>query len=133
MKILLADPNPEVRSALQFVIEHTPGMCVAGETGRILQLLRLCTQQCSDLVLLDPELIRRDSTPRHPGSHPLADVLAVIHRLCPGTKVVVMSSQFEMEQEALTSGADGFISKTDPPEIFKEKITNFYFEFKKGV
>jgi DNA-binding NarL/FixJ family response regulator len=127
MKIILADPNPEVRSALQLVIEHIPGMCVAGETGRVLPLLRLCSQQCSDLVLLDSELIRRDFNPRHPGSHPLADILAVIHRLCPGTKVVVMSSQFELGQEALVSGADGFISKTDPPEIFREKITHFLF------
>jgi DNA-binding NarL/FixJ family response regulator len=117
MKIFLADPHPEVRSALNLVLNHIPGVSVIGETGDIFQLLAQCAQECPDLILFDPELVRPYRFRRTPGQQ-LVDILTVLHRICPQAKVVAMSSRLEFEQKALVSGADGFIGKTEPPEIF---------------
>ncbi len=87
------------------------------ESGDVFQLLAQCTQGCPDLILLDPELVKRNSNQR------LMDIFTVIHRICHEAKVIAMSSRLESGREALGAGADGYISKTEPPEIFCEKIT----------
>jgi hypothetical protein len=56
------------------------------------------------------------------------EIFNLVHRLCPGAKVVAMSSRLEIEQEALASGADGFVSKTELPEIFWSKIIKLWRE-----
>lgn len=56
----------------------------------------------------------------------LADLMRVLHRLCPGAQVVAMSSRFEAKQEALAAGASGFISKTDLPDEVLSSIVGFF-------
>jgi DNA-binding NarL/FixJ family response regulator len=116
MKIFLADPHPQVRSALHLVLSQIPRVSVIGESGDGIQLLAQCSQECPDLILLDLGLVKRSAR------QPLVDIITVIHRICPGAKVVVMSSRLEVEREVRSTGADGFISKTEQPEIFCEQI-----------
>jgi DNA-binding NarL/FixJ family response regulator len=124
MKIFLADPHPQVRSALELVLSQIPGASVSSDIENIYQLLILCSQECPDLILIDPELVKPHR--RNQGTSQRMESFALIHRICPGAKVVAMSSRFEVEQEALASGADGFISKTEPPEILREKINRLW-------
>jgi len=58
------------------------------------------------LVLIDWDL---------PGMAEL-DLLAALHRICPGLRVIALSSRPEVEQEALAAGAWAFVSKAGPPE-----------------
>jgi DNA-binding NarL/FixJ family response regulator len=118
MKILIADPHPEVQSALRLVIERIPVVSQVMEAGNLVQLLGLCARDCPDLILLDLDLVK----PSRARSQGLAELLAVIQRLCPCSQVVAMSSRFEARQEVLAAGASGFISKTDPPEMVLEGI-----------
>ena len=121
MKILLADPHPQVRSALDLVLSQIPGALVISEIEDVVQLLVLCSQECPDLILIDPELMRshrrNQDTPRR------MEAFSVIHRICPGAKVVAISSRLEIEREVLAAGADGFISKTESPEVLQQIIT----------
>jgi len=121
MKILLADPHPEVQSALHLILGRIPEISLVSEAGSLVQLLAQCAQSCPDLVLFDLDLIRSTRS----RTQPLADLVSVFQRLCPGTRVVVMSSRFEAEQEALAAGASGFISKTDPPDEVLSGILRF--------
>ncbi len=122
MKIFLADPHPQVRSALHLVLSQMPGVSMVCESGDVFQLLAQCTQGCPDLILLDPELVKRNSNQR------LMDIFTVIHRICPEAKVIAMSSRLESEREALDAGANEFISKTEPPEIFCEEIARHWIK-----
>jgi DNA-binding NarL/FixJ family response regulator len=97
-------------------------MSVIGESGDVFQLLAQCSQECPDMVLLDPELLKPYRSQQRKDSQQLVDIFTFIHRICPEAKVVAMSSRLEVERDALASGADGFISKTEPPEIFCEEI-----------
>lgn len=122
MKIFLADPHPQVRSALHLALSQLPGVSMAGESRDVFQLLTQCSQECPDLILLDPELLKPYRSQRCKDSQQLVDLFTLIHRVCPEAKVWAMSSRPETERDALASGADGFISKTEPPEIFCEKL-----------
>ena len=97
-----------------------------GEIGDVSQLLTRSSQECPDLILLDPELVKPNRVHLRNNNQQLMEIITEIHEVCPSAKVVAMSSRLEVEREALAAGADGFISKTEPPEIFCEKIARLW-------
>jgi len=104
MHILLADNQAEVRSALRFLLEQEPGLCVVGEAAEAEALLAQEAAIQPDLVLLDWEL---------PGSQPTLLLAALRLRR---TIVIALSGRPEARQEALNAGVDAFVSKGEPPE-----------------
>lgn len=106
MRVLLADDQPEVRSALRLLLEQEPGLTVVAEVAEALELSALVKETCPDMVLLDWEL---------PGQ-PSADILLTLRSFCPSMTVVVLSVRPEARSAALLAGADAFVSKGDPPE-----------------
>jgi DNA-binding NarL/FixJ family response regulator len=105
MHILLADNQVAVRSALRFLLEQEPGMCLVGEAAEAEELLAQDAATQPDLVLLDWEL---------PGSQP-ADLLAAL-RIRRSMIVIALSGRPEARQAALNAGVDAFVSKGEPPE-----------------
>jgi len=106
MEILLADDNPEVRSALRLLLEQDPLPFNVSEVSDTQGLFASLRENCPAAVLLDWEL---------PGFHD-KDALEVIHSYCPCMKVIAMSSRYEARHEALTIGSDAFISKAETAE-----------------
>jgi DNA-binding NarL/FixJ family response regulator len=115
MKILLADDNPEVRSALRLLLEQEPMQAIVMEVSDTQSLLAHLSENCPMIVLLDWEL---------PELHN-SDVLMMIRSRCPGIKVIALSSKFEARQEALAARVDAFISKTEPPEQILSTLRSF--------
>ena len=106
MRVLLADDQKKVCSALRLLLEQEPGLSVVGEAVEAEELLAQVEVTQPDLVLLDWEL---------PGLR-THDGLVTLRTLCPHLKVIALSGQPEARQAALTAGADAFVSKGDPPE-----------------
>ena len=106
MRVLLADDQTKVRSALRLLLEQEPGLSVVGEAAEAEDLLAQVGTECPDLVLLDWEL------PDQGGAATLAGLRAAR----PGLMVIALSGQPEARQAALAAGADAFVSKGDPPE-----------------
>ena len=81
MRVLLADDQSKVRSALRLLLEQEPGMSVVGEAVEDEDLLAQVEATQPDLVLLDWELpgLRTD------------DWLSTLRTLCPRLKVIVCS------------------------------------------
>jgi DNA-binding NarL/FixJ family response regulator len=104
MRVLLADDQAEVRSALRLVVEQLVGYTVTGEVGDTPALLASCAQQSPDVVLLDWEL---------PGADPRA--LAMLRSLVPQVRIVALSARPQMRSDAMSGGADAFVCKGDPP------------------
>jgi DNA-binding NarL/FixJ family response regulator len=121
MKILLADPHPEVRSALQLIANRIAVVTEVRETGSLVKLLGMCAHDCPDLILFDLDFVR----PTGANPQGLNDLVNVLRRLCPHSRVVAMSSRLEARQEALDAGAGGFISKTDAPDEVLAGIVKF--------
>ena len=106
MEILLADDNPEVRSALRLLLEQDPLPFNVTEVSDTQGLFASLRENCPAAVLLDWELPRFHSK----------DALDVLHSYCPRMKVIAMSSRYEARHEALTIGSDAFISKAETAE-----------------
>jgi DNA-binding NarL/FixJ family response regulator len=106
MRVLLADDQAHIRSALQMLLKREQGMAVVGEVSEARELVDQIGTTHPDLVLLDWEL---------PGL-PTIGSLFGLHRICPNILVIALSGRPEARQEALAAGADAFVSKADPPE-----------------
>jgi len=117
MTILLADPHPEVQSALHRFVDLIPGVTMVSEAGNVNQLLAYCLGSCPDLILMDLDLAGP--------SFPLAQLVGELSRICPHARTIVLSSRLDALQEARAAGASGFISKTDSPDLVLAGILRF--------
>jgi len=105
-RILVADNDARVRSALQTLLRQEQGAIIIRESADVGGLAMQVREFKPDLVLLDWEL---------PG-RPAAALLLALHGLDFSPKVLVLSARPEAESDALTAGADAFVCKGDPPE-----------------
>jgi DNA-binding NarL/FixJ family response regulator len=115
MRVLLADDDLKVRSALRLVLEQESAIEIIGEVEDSDELRLLSTQTGFDLVLLDWEL---------PGTLRADHVLTELHSLPRPIRVVVLSGRPQIRALALALGADDFICKGDPPEQLLSKVLN---------
>lgn len=115
MRVLLADDQAEVRSALRLLLEQEQGWQVVAEAAGALDLLAAVRTARPDLVLLDWEL---------PDLQPLA-FIAELNALQPRPRLVALSGRPEAERPALAAGADAFVSKGDPPGRFLAVLQGF--------
>ena len=115
MRVLLADDQMQVRSAIRLLLEQEPGFQVVGETADATGLLLAATEKAPDLVLLDWEL---------PGL-PAAQLLRLLRYERPFLKIIAMSSRPEVAQLALDMGAHAFLSKSEPPEWVLHTLRTF--------
>jgi DNA-binding NarL/FixJ family response regulator len=106
VRIVIADPQAKVRSALRVLLEQHLGLVVSGEAATAEELLRQARAACPDLILLDWDL---------PGRDP-ADLLTTVRAQCPAVKVIVISSRAEVKAVALAAGASQFVNKGAAPE-----------------
>lgn len=103
---MVADNDARVRSALQTLLQQEPGYVQVRESADLNSLAVQVKEFRPDLVLLDWEL---------PG-RPAAALLLALNRLDYRPCVIVLSTRPELEQEARSVGADGFVCKGDSPD-----------------
>lgn len=115
MRILLADDQPEIRSALRLLLQHQPGLYVVEEAREAQDLLAKAGGVNPDVVLMDWELPDHRTTNSTKGSGP--GLLKDLRSRHLGLLVVALSGRPEARKEALSAGADAFVSKGDPPEL----------------
>jgi DNA-binding NarL/FixJ family response regulator len=106
MRVLLADDQTHVRSALSALLKQEADVNVVGEASEAGELLAELQIAHPDVILLDWEL---------PGLARLGS-LAALRAGCPALLVIALSGQPEAQRAALAAGADAFVSKVDPPE-----------------
>ena len=106
LRILIADDNPDIRSALTLLLETRLNARIVGEADCMETLLAGVAQTHPDIVILDWEL---------PGL-PRKSRVAALRMLHPALKVVVTSSRPEIAQQAAAAHADSYVSKSEPPE-----------------
>jgi DNA-binding NarL/FixJ family response regulator len=106
MRVLIADDQPQVCSALRLLLMQEPDIAIVGEAEDMEQVLERIAGQRPDLVLLDWEL------PGQNGS----SALVKLRTAWPELVVIALSGRPEARRAALAAGADAFVSKGDPPE-----------------
>lgn len=105
-RVLLADDEPMLCSALRLRLEQEPGLTVVGEAAAASSARQQATVLQPDLLLLDWEL---------PGTTGAA-LVEKLRAAAPGMHIIALSSHPEARPAALGAGADAFVSKGDPPD-----------------
>ncbi|MCB0154048.1 MAG: CBS domain-containing protein [Anaerolineae bacterium] len=112
MRVLLADDQPQVRSALRLLLEHELKLEVVGEVVYAEDLIGYVKVTQPDLLLLDWEL---------PGLSP-KEILPILHEKYPDLLIIALSGWPEAGPAALAAGVDAFISKGHPAEHLLKKL-----------
>lgn len=115
MRVLLADDQTNVRSALRLLLEQEAGLIISDEASDFKELTAIIMTRCPELILLDWEL---------PGGKN-EKVIAALKAKCPDLIIIALSSQPEARREALDSGADAFVSKGSSPQQVIEVVRKF--------
>lgn len=106
MRIVLADNQVDVRSALRFLLNHQLGWRVVGEAVDMDSLWAELEASRPDLLLVEWAVL---------GANRNTTLPALLARF-PYLRVIVMSGQAEARRPALEAGAHAFVSKGDPPD-----------------
>jgi DNA-binding NarL/FixJ family response regulator len=106
LRILLADDNPALHSALALQLETRLNARVVGEAYNMDDLLTNLNLLHPNLVILDWDL---------PGL-PKTGQLTALRKLDPELKIVIIASQPEVAQLASNAHADAYVCRCDPPE-----------------
>lgn len=110
MRVLLADDQRELRSAMRLLLEQEPDVQYVAEVTDVASLADEIDAVGANLLFLDwelPELKPVDAGKR---------LLASLHGRHPHLLVIVLSGRPESSRSALAAGADMFVSKAEPPE-----------------
>jgi len=107
MRILLADRQSRVRSALRLLLEQRDETYFVTEAGDAEAVLAEIPRTCPDLLLLGWDL--SEPSPE--------EFIAALKNSCPALHIIVLDSQPQVREAALRAGAHGFVSKNDPPEL----------------
>jgi two-component system response regulator DesR len=112
LRILVADDQWEVCSALQLLLSHETGMLILGQASDAQELLNSLERTSPDLVLLDWELpgLQKQNQTREV-------TIADLREKFPNVKLVALSCRPEARTEAMAGNTDAFVSKVDPPEV----------------
>jgi DNA-binding NarL/FixJ family response regulator len=113
-RLLIADDQVEIRSAMRLLLDYTLGVTTVDEAADASALIRLAVDGRPGLVLLDWEL------PGQPGD----SLVRALQAARADMPIVVLSSKPEVRAAALEAGAVAFVSKGDPPEVLVQTITD---------
>ena len=106
MRILIADDQADVRSALGLLLMHEPDLEVVAEATDAVGVLLAAEKQLPNLILLDWEL---------PGVSS-ASLVRALRSQWPQLRVIALSSLPEARRAAVSAGVDAFVDKGDPPD-----------------
>jgi two-component system invasion response regulator UvrY len=106
VRIFIASADKTLRLALQLLLESEPGMVVIGMSDRSAGLLTVVRASQAEVLLLDAGL----------ANHSLARLVSDLHHLECRPQVIVLSSKPQTRAATLAAGAEGFISKSKPPD-----------------
>ncbi|HSL45770.1 MAG TPA: response regulator transcription factor [Anaerolineales bacterium] len=111
-RILLADNNPDLRSALRLLLKTRFGLEFIFDASDMEGILAQLEDAHPDCVILDWEL---------PGC-PQGERIPLLRSRLPGLKVIALSLRPESETSARESGVEAFVCKTEPPSVILNAI-----------
>lgn len=107
-KIVLADDHQVLRQGLRALLSNVPDWQIVGEASDGFEVVRLCDQECPDVVILDLSM-------------PNLGGVEAIHRLMNRTRqplIVVLSAKDDdfSVSDAIKAGAKGYVTKSSNAE-----------------
>lgn len=111
-RILLADPNPTLRSALALLLETRLDVQIVGQVSSMGSLLCEAVVTQPDLIIIGMAL---------PGE-PTQNRLEVLRCLAPRSHLLLFGAY--PERASLADGTTAFLCQADPPETILQTAQN---------
>jgi CheY-like chemotaxis protein len=111
-RILLADDNSDLRSALRLLLETRLDVKRITEARDMEHVLAELEDSRPDCLILDWELPGRPTRKR----------VAVLRSLVPELKIIAFSARPESRQSALKEGVEAFVCKGESPLAVLESL-----------
>lgn len=107
LRVLIADDDQEMRSALTDLLATDPSLTVVGSAVNTDEAVSLCTIHRPDVILMDVKM---------PGGGG-PEATRTVRRQHPGTHVIALSAYEDRPTvlEMLSAGAAGYVTKGSPP------------------
>src|ERR1700690_1715840 len=114
IRCVIADQHELVRYGVRRLLEDAHDFAVVAEAGDAAQALKLVLEHRPDLVLLDIGM---------PGMSSF-EASRLIEEHCPGSRIVYLTMHEDKEyvQQALRSGASGYLLKDTPTPILLRSL-----------
>lgn len=110
IKIVLADDDTRLRSALRLRLEHEPDMRVVGEASNVGPLLSQVEAKLPDILLVDWELpaLRRMGAGQQ--------LVRTLRYWFPQLVIIALSTSPDAKAQAQAACVDAFVSKAQPAD-----------------
>ena len=114
IRCVIADDHEMLRYGVRRLLEDAPDFVVVGEAGDAAEALKLVLEHRPDLVLLDISM---------PGMSSF-EAGRLIEEHCTGTRIVYLTMHEDKEyvQQALRSGASGYLVKDTPAPLLLQAL-----------
>jgi two-component system response regulator NreC len=118
IRCVIADDHEMVRYGVRRLLEDAPDFSVVGEAPDAAEALKLVLKHQPDLVLLDISM---------PGMSSF-EAGHLIAKHCPGTRIVYLTMHDDQEsvQQALRSGASGYLLKDTPAALLLHALRDVH-------
>ena len=116
MRVLLADDQVWLRSALRLLLEHQPNLEVVGEVASASAVPAALARLHPDLLLLDwelPDLKTMAARQR---------LITTLRSLQPQLYIIALTSDQAGKNAHLAADVDAFVSKAEPPHYLLAAI-----------
>lgn len=118
IRCVIADDHEMLRYGVRRLLEDAPDFTVVGEAGDAAEALKLVLEHRPDLVLLDISM---------PGMSSF-EAGRLIEEHCAGTRIVYLTMHEDREyvQQALRSGASGYLLKDTPAPLLLRSLRDVH-------
>jgi two-component system response regulator YesN len=116
MRILVVDNQPRARQSMMALLGAWYPAAEVREAADGYEAVQLDEEFQPDVILMDARM------PRLSGLEAVKHIKAKSRLI----KIIVLSMYTDLKAEALTAGADAFVSKTEPPEKLRETLKDIF-------
>ena len=109
MRVLLADDQARVRSAMRVLLEQEPYIENINEARDLPSLFQEIKAVAPDLILLNWELPGLGTDDAH------ERFIDFLHTEYPALKIIALSTNSEAKRASCAVGVDAFVNKAEPP------------------
>jgi DNA-binding NarL/FixJ family response regulator len=128
MIAIIADDQSGVRSAVRLLLEQNSRGCLIKEAEDEQSLLREVLTACPDVVILDTELAGPSPAKPSINKDSFQTIIQKLRTNCPNMHIIALSSRSEIRNQALQSGADDFVCKTESPDTLLQVLESICSE-----
>ena len=114
MRVLIVDNKQRARQSMNALLRAWYPAAQLHEAANGMEAVTLAEEYQPDLVLMDVRMPKMDGL----------EACRVIKAAQPKIKIIILSMYPEYEAEALASGAEAFVSKSDPPDRLRKMLAD---------